>query len=111
MLTEWVSQDMHYTKTDNGQQRFKMAEFLTAQQIQGYFSRTATILRHTTAALLVQDPSTDDSDIQVAREEEASLSAHAAILDLKSPSSPPPPPLPPPKESYYHYSIYRNDSI
>ena len=72
---------MRYAKTDNGQRRFTMDKFLTAQQIQAYFSRTSAKLRHTTAAQSAHDLSTDDSDIQAAQDEEAYSSTLSAVLD------------------------------
>jgi len=36
---EKVSRDMRYARGDNGERRFNVEEFLTAQQIQSYFSR------------------------------------------------------------------------
>ena len=38
---EMVSRDMRYARTEKGQRRFTVDEFLSAQQIQGYFSRAA----------------------------------------------------------------------
>ena len=85
---ERVSRDMRYAKTDNGQRRFTMDEFLTAQQIQAYFSRTSAKLRHTTAAQSGDDLSTDDSDIQAAQDEEAYSSTRSAVLDQCRPVHP-----------------------
>ena len=64
----------------NGQRRFKVHEFLTAQQIQGYFSRTAAKLRHATAPQQ-SEGDTDDRDFQAAHEEEAYLSVRASIIE------------------------------
>ena len=65
-----------------------MDEFLTAQQIQAYFSRTSAKLRHTTAAQSAHDLSTDDSDIQAAQDEEAYSSTRSAVLDQCRPVHP-----------------------
>lgn len=79
---EKVSRDMRYARSDNGQRRFKVDEFLTSQQIQGYFSHTAAKLRHATASQsAAHDPSTDNNDYQAAQDEEVYSSARAAILD------------------------------
>ena len=43
---EKVSPDMRYARRDNGERRFNVEEFLTAQRIQSYFSRTAEKLKH-----------------------------------------------------------------
>ena len=47
---EKVSRDMRYARKDNGERRFDVEEFLTAQQIQSYFSRTAAKLKHAITA-------------------------------------------------------------
>lgn len=77
---ERVSRDMRYARGDNGQRRFKVHEFLTAQQIQGYFSRTAAKLRHATAPQQ-SEGDTDDRDFQAAHEEEAYSSVRASIIE------------------------------
>ena len=75
---EKVSRDMRYAP-DNGERRFYMEEFLTAQQIQSYVSRSATKLRPAVTAQSGHD-SIDDSDSQAAQEQEAYLSACLAVL-------------------------------
>ena len=55
-----VSRDMRYAKTEKGQRRFTVDEFLSAQQIQGYFSRAAAKLRHATAPQSARE--SDESD-------------------------------------------------
>lgn len=77
---EKVSRDMRYARRDNGERRFEVDEFLTAQQIQSYFSRTAAKLKHGITSQSEHDSSTDDNDIQAAQEEEAYSSARSAIL-------------------------------
>ncbi|KAL9974657.1 hypothetical protein ACROYT_G011720 [Oculina patagonica] len=67
-----------YQKKENGQRLFQVDEFLTAQQIQGYFSRTAAKLKHATSQ---SAHVTDDNDLLAAQEEEAFTSARASILD------------------------------
>jgi len=76
---EKVSRDMHYARRDNGEQRLDLEEFLTAQQIQSYFSRTAANLKHAVTAQSGHD-SIDDNDSQAAREQEAFSSARLAVL-------------------------------
>ncbi|KAL9959285.1 hypothetical protein ACROYT_G032596 [Oculina patagonica] len=60
---EKVSRDMRYTRKENGQRLFQVDEFLTAQQIQGYFSRTAAKLKHATSQ---SAHVTDDNDLLAA---------------------------------------------
>ena len=67
---EKVSRDMRYARRDNGERRFDVEEFLTAQQIQSYFSRTAAKLKHAVTAQSGHD-SIDDNDSQAAQEQEA----------------------------------------
>ena len=55
---EKVSRDMRYARRDNGERRFDVEEFLTAQQIQSYFSRTAAKLKHAVTAQSGMTPST-----------------------------------------------------
>jgi len=43
---EKVSRDMRYARRDNGERRFDVEGFLTAQEIQSYFSRTAAKLKY-----------------------------------------------------------------
>lgn len=62
---EKVSRDMRYAGKDNGERRFDLEEFLTAQQIQNYFSRTAAKLKHAVTAQSGHD-SIDDNDSQAA---------------------------------------------
>ena len=64
---------MRYTRDDNGQRRFKVDEFLTAQQTQGYFSRSSAKLRLAKAPQPVDDTSIDGNDAQTAQEEEVYL--------------------------------------
>ena len=68
---EKMSRDMRYARSANGERRFDVEEFLTAQQIQSYFSRTAAKLKHAV---------TDDNDSQAAQEQEAYSSARVAVL-------------------------------
>ena len=62
---EIVSRDMRYARTEKGQRRFTVDESLSAQQVQGYFSRAAArFMRHTTAPQSGRE--SDESDIQAA---------------------------------------------
>ena len=76
---EKVSRDMRYARRDNGERRFHVEEFLTAQQIQSYFSRTAAKLKHAVTTQSGHD-SIDDNDSQAAQEQEAYSSARLAVL-------------------------------
>ena len=62
---EIVSRDMRYARTEKGQRRFTVDESLSAQQVQGYFSRAAArLMRHTTAPQSGRE--SNESDIQAA---------------------------------------------
>ena len=76
---EKVSRDMRYARKDNGERRFDVEEFLTAQQIQSYFSRTAAKLKHAVTAQSGHD-SIDDNDSQAAQEQEAYSYARFSVL-------------------------------
>jgi len=52
---------MRYARRDNGERRFNVEEFLTAQQIQSYFSSTAAKLKHAVTAQSGHD-SIDDNE-------------------------------------------------
>ena len=71
--------DMRYARRNNGERRFNVEEFLTAQQIQSFFSRTAAKSNHAVTAQSGHD-SIDDNDSQAAREQEAYSSARLAVL-------------------------------
>jgi len=58
---------MRCPRRDNSERRFNVEEFLTAQEIQSYFLRTATKLKHAVTAQSGHD-SIDDNDSQVAQE-------------------------------------------
>ena len=64
--------DMRYARRDNGEQRFDVEEFLTAQQIQSYFSRTAVTAKSGHDSIY-------DNDSQAAQEQEAYSSASLAV--------------------------------
>ena len=83
---EMVSRDMRYARTEKGQRRFTVDEFLSAQQIQGYFSRAAAKLRHATAPQSGRE--TDESDVQAAQNEELHSLARTAVLDQCHPVHP-----------------------
>ena len=63
-----VSRDMRYARRANGERRFNVEEFLPAQQIESYFSRTAAKLKHAVTAQSGHD-SIDDNDRQAAQEQ------------------------------------------
>ena len=76
---EIVSRDMRYARTEKGQRRFTVAESLSAQQVQGYFSLAAAKLMHTTAPQSGRE--SDESDIQAAQNEDSHSLARTAVLD------------------------------
>ena len=76
---EKVSRDMRYARKDNSERRFDVEEFLTAQQIQSYFSCTAAKLKHAVTAQSGHD-SIDDNDSQVAQEQEAYSYVRFSVL-------------------------------
>ena len=63
---EQVAWEMRYARNERGERRFKMDEFLTAGQIQSFFSKTAAKFRH--AATAEDD---EDTDNQAAEDEKA----------------------------------------
>ena len=74
--------EMRYGRRENREQLFKMEKFLTAQQIQGYFSRAAAKLKHATLNQSAPETLADASnDIQAVEEEEAYSSAHTSVLN------------------------------
>ena len=79
---EKVSRDMRYARSDDGKRRFNVSEFLTSQQIQGYFSRAAAKLKHAVSGPPSANvDSTDDHDFEAALEEEAYSSARTSIIE------------------------------
>ena len=74
-----VSRDMRYARRENGERRFHEETFLTAQQIQNYFSPTAAKLKHAVTIQSGHD-SIDDNDSQAAQEQEAYSSARLVVL-------------------------------
>ena len=61
-----VARDMRYARNQQGAKIFTVDEFLTAQQIQSYFSRRASKLRHSRS----EDPESEqDEDVMAAEEE------------------------------------------
>ena len=74
-----MPRDMRYARRDNGEWRFNVEEFLTAQQIQSYFSSTAAKLKHAVTAQSGHD-FIDDNDSQAAQEQEAYSPARLAVL-------------------------------
>ncbi|KAK3745391.1 hypothetical protein QZH41_001412 [Actinostola sp. cb2023] len=65
-----VARDMRYARDNNGLRLFTVTEFLTPQQVQSYFSRTATKLKSVPTE--IPDIATDDAEhFTAAAEEEA----------------------------------------
>ncbi|KAK3739290.1 hypothetical protein QZH41_007137 [Actinostola sp. cb2023] len=65
-----VARDMRYARDNNGLRLFTVKEFLTPQQVQSYFSRTATKLKSVPTE--IPEIATDDAEhITAAAEEEA----------------------------------------
>jgi len=56
-----VAHDLRHAKYDNGERRFGVSEFLTPQQVQSYFSRTAAKLRQTVADNEIDVQTIDDT--------------------------------------------------
>ena len=73
--------EMRYGRRENAEILFKMEEFLTAQQIQGYFLRAAAKLKHATLYQSAPETLTDASNDIQAVEEEAYSSAHTSLLN------------------------------
>ena len=65
-----VARDMRYAKTETGERRFQVEEFLTSQQVQSYFSRTSAKLKRGQEQYQDEIPELD----QVAAEEEINYS-------------------------------------
>ena len=73
-----VVRDMRYARNQEGEKLFTVSEFLTEQQIQSYFSRRASKLRHSHS----EDPESDqDEDIMAAEEEIAHENVRAVVLE------------------------------
>ena len=73
-----VARDMRYARNQQGAKLFTVDEFLTAQQIQSYFSRRASKLRHSHS----DDPESEqDEDVMAAEEELAHENVRTVILD------------------------------
>ena len=73
-----VARDMRYARSQEGGKLFTVSEFLTEQQIQSYFSRRASKLRHSHS----EDPESDqDEDIMAAEEEIAHENVRAVVLE------------------------------
>ncbi|KAL9963761.1 hypothetical protein ACROYT_G027299 [Oculina patagonica] len=70
---EQVSKDMRFAKKANGSRLFSKDEFLTAQQIRSFFSRTAAKLRNAVA--------TTDEDIRAVEVEQEFCDARQVVLD------------------------------
>ena len=73
-----VARDMRYARNQEGEKLFTVSEFLTEQQIQSYFSRRASKLRHYHS----EDPESDqDEDVMAAEEEIAHENVRAVVLE------------------------------
>ena len=69
---------MRYARKQQGAKQFTVDEFLTAQQIQSYFSRRASKLRHSHS----DDPESEqDQDFMAAEEELALENVRTVVLD------------------------------
>ena len=76
---------MRYARNERGERRFKVDEFLTAGQIQSFFSRTAAKLRQ---AATPEEDEEEDTDNQAAEDEEAFSITSNTILMQCSPVHP-----------------------
>ena len=70
---EQVARDMRFAKKADGSRLFSSDEFLTTQQVQSFFSRLASKLRHAVEV--------SDSDIRAAQEEQEYHETRQAVLD------------------------------
>lgn len=68
---EQVSLDMRYAKNDDGSRRFTVDDYLSAQQIKSYFSRTSSKLRNLDTA---------DADLEAITEQEEYSNTREAII-------------------------------
>ena len=86
-----VAQQMRYAKELDGSRRFKIEEFLSANQIKSYFSRKASKLRHGPIAQVRNAPPTDyeevedisapDQDDEAAEEESTYQASKESIIN------------------------------
>ena len=74
---------MRYARKENGGRLFKVEEFLTPQQIQGYFSRATAKLKNATVTQSAPEALADASNDFQAAEEEAYSSARTSVLDQR----------------------------
>lgn len=72
-----VARDMRYTRNKDGARQFKMSEFLTAQQIQSFFSRKSSKLRHKQPE---DDPESVMADLAAAEEQQAYENTRALVI-------------------------------
>ena len=73
-----VAHDMCYARNQLGEKLFTVDEFLTAQQIQSYFARKASKLRH--AHSDDDEQAEQDADIMAAEDEVAHASFRSVVL-------------------------------
>ena len=86
---EEVSREMRYARKENGERLFNVEEFLTAQQIQGYFSRAAAKLKNATVTRSASKALADASDDIQAAEERRSILVCTHIRPRPVPTDPP----------------------
>ena len=72
-----VARDMRYTRNKDGTRQFKMSEFMTPQQIQSFFSRQSSKLRHRQPE---DDPESQTDVLAAAEEQQAYDSTRALVI-------------------------------
>ena len=79
---EDVSRDMRYARNQDGEKLFTVSEFLTAKQIQSYFSRKASKLRHSPSDYAESEEEAEvDEDLTAVEEEVAHENVRAIVLE------------------------------
>lgn len=68
---------MRYARKEDGSRQFKMSDFLTAQQIQSFFSRRASTLHHRLPEGEQEDQS---DDLEAAEEQQAYDNTRALVI-------------------------------
>ena len=71
-----VARDMRYARNKDGTRQFKMIEFMTPQQIQSFFSRQSSKLRHRQP----EDDPESQTDLAAAEEQQAYDSTRALVI-------------------------------
>ena len=72
-----VARDMRYTRNKDGTRQFKMSEFMTPQQIQSFFARQSSKLRHRQPE---DHPESQTDDLAAAEEQQAYDSTRALVI-------------------------------